>query len=81
MQFVYDKTARKKPANLSINSDLLRKAREYGINLSAELEKVLADIVREEQRKKWIEDNREAINTYNKHVEIHGVYSRGLRKF
>lgn len=81
MQSAYDETARKKPANLSINSDLLQKARDYGVNLSAALEKALADIVREKKREKWAEDNREAIEAYNTHVQTHGVFSKGMRKF
>ena len=41
----YDHNAPKKPTNLSINSDLLRKAKELDINLSAALEQALKDII------------------------------------
>ena len=38
MSFIYDHKAPKKPTHLSINSDLLKKARELDINLSSGLE-------------------------------------------
>ncbi|WP_167374184.1 type II toxin-antitoxin system CcdA family antitoxin, partial [Bathymodiolus platifrons methanotrophic gill symbiont] len=38
MQHLYDYTAPKKAANLSLNSDLLKKSKELNINLSATLE-------------------------------------------
>ena len=38
MTAFYDKNAKKKATNVSINSDLLEKAKEYKINLSANFE-------------------------------------------
>lgn len=40
---LYNQTAPKKPTNLSINSDLLKKAKALEINLSATVEQALAD--------------------------------------
>ena len=81
MQTVFDRSAPKKPTNLSINSDLLQKARELEINLSATFEKALADIVKQRQEKKWLEANKKAIDKYNAHTEKHGVFSNGIRSF
>ena len=39
---IYDQEAPKRATNLSINSDLLKKAKEMDINLSAALEQTLA---------------------------------------
>jgi antitoxin CcdA len=69
---VYDATAEKKPTNVSINSDLLRQAREMKINLSATLEARLEEIIREERRRRWKEENKEAIKAYNEYIERHG---------
>lgn len=77
----YDVLAPKKPTNLSINSDLLRRARELDINLSATLEAALANALKERQRKEWKAANRAAIAGYNELVEIEGVFSDGLRQF
>jgi antitoxin CcdA len=78
---LYDRRAGKKPASLSVNSDLLEKARELGINLSATLEEALAVEVAMRKRELWLEENREAIQAYNEHVAQHGVFSAGLRGF
>ena len=77
----YDSTAPKKSTNLSINSDLLRQAKERHINLSQALELRLAELLREEKRQKWQEENREAIEDYNRRIEAVGVFSDGLRHF
>lgn len=78
---VYDTDAAKKPVNLSVNSDLLDKARALGVNLSQLLEEQLARAVREETGKRWLVENRAAIEAYNAYVEKHGVFSEGLRSF
>jgi antitoxin CcdA len=81
MRAIFDTTAPKKPANLSINSDLLQKARELEINLSAAFEDALAKKVKEKQEEKWLETNKKSIQEYNDYVEKHGVFNRGLRSF
>lgn len=81
MPRLFNPRAPKRAANLSINADLLGKARELEINLSATLERALADELRTKRREQWLADNREAIGAYNDHVEKHGVFSEGLRSF
>jgi antitoxin CcdA len=77
----YDTSAPKKPTNLSINSDLLQQAKEHHINLSQALELRLAEILREEKRRQWQEENQDAIEEYNRRIETQGVFSDGLRQF
>lgn len=67
----------KKAVNLSVDADLLTHAKELNINLSALLEGAL----REEARKRWREENREAIEAYNERIRTYGVWSDGLRRF
>lgn len=81
MQLIFDPTARKKATNVSINSDLLARAREAGINLSAALERALAEQLRRRRSQEWLTENREAIEGYNADVEARGVFSDGLRSF
>ncbi len=81
MLAAYNPNAPKRSANLSVNSDLLDKAKESGINLSATLEQALAEALKNKQREQWLTENRAAINAYNDHVEIHGVFSDDLRSF
>ena len=71
----YNANAPKKPANLSINSDLLRQAKERNINLSQTLEQRLIELLVEEKRKQWKEENRKAIEEYNRRVAGQGVFS------
>lgn len=78
---IYDQEAPKKATNLSINSDLLNKAREININLSATLEQAVTEILRQRQREQWLADNREALELYNEHVEKHGTFGDDLRSF
>ena len=77
----YDQDAPKKPTNLSINSDLLKKARESEINLSAALEQALITQLKAKQAQQWLEQNKNAITAYNKSVDEHGVFGDGLRSF
>ncbi len=77
----FDTTAPKKATNLSINSDLLRQAKELNINLSQNVEKYLSELVREAKQQQWLADNQEAIAAYNERIEANGVFSDGLRKF
>ena len=50
----YDSKAPKKAVNLSINADMLGKARGLGVNLSAEMEARLTEIVRTAERERWV---------------------------
>ena len=77
----YDIHAPKKATNLSINSDLLKRAKALKINLSKNFESYLNQLVREQEEKKWIEENAKAIESFNKRVEETGVFSDGLRSF
>ena len=81
MNPAYNTRAPKKPTNVSINSDLLEKARGLNINLSATLEQALAEQLRKEQRAQWLRENVDAIKTYNQFVEANGTFSDSIRKF
>lgn len=81
MQPVFNPQAPKKAANLSVNADLLSRARELNINLSATLEQALIQALEQRRREEWLDRNRDAIDAYNEHVEAHGVFSAGIRSF
>ena len=77
----FNPNAPKKSANLSVNADLLQQAKQLNINLSQTLERHLAEVVREAHRTRWLRENREALEGYNRRVELSGVFSDGLRRF
>ncbi len=81
MAELYNATAPKKAANLSINSDLLRKTRELNINLSATLERALKEELSKREAAQWVEENRAAIKSYNDFVEQHGCFSDEFSEF
>ena len=74
-------TAAKKAANLSIRADLLEEARASKINLSQTLETALQAELKKEKERRWLEENRAAIEAYNRHVEEHGLFSDRFRTF
>jgi len=78
---VYDITAPRKPTNLTVNSDLMRKAKERKINVSSVLESALAEELRQREQADWKEENQESINHYNRKIHEIGLFSDGLRTF
>jgi antitoxin CcdA len=68
----YDKNAPKKPVNLSVNVDLLRQAKELGINLSACMEGELARLVAAERRKQLQNAMQEATEIWSAFRDRHG---------
>ena len=79
MKPAYDRQAPKKPTNLSINSDLLAKARHLKLNLSATLETALAEEIRKAEREQWLKQNSEAIDAVNEFTEEYGLFSDSYR--
>ncbi len=77
----YDVTSPKRATNLSVNADLLDQAKALNINLSRTLEESLEQRIRQENRRKWLVDNKEAIDAYNKRIEEYGCFSDGVRSF
>jgi antitoxin CcdA len=78
---IFNPSAPKKSANLSINADLLHQAKQLNINLSQTLEQRLAEIIRQAQSKQWLEENQRALDEYNRRIEARGAFSDGLRRF
>ena len=79
MTQAYDKSAPKKATNLSINSDLLAKARVLKLNLSATLETALDEAVRKAERVQWLKNNQQAIDKSNSLVEEKGLFADAYR--
>lgn len=77
----FDTSAPKKATNLSINSDLLRQAKELHINLSQTVEDCLAGVVREAKQQQWLAENADFIAAYNKRIEKEGLPLEQYRTF
>lgn len=81
MTAIYNKDAKKKATNISINSELLEKAKKYKINISANVEKTLEELIKQHEIQNWEKENKEAIEDYNQRIAQDGVFSDGLRSF
>ena len=80
MAHVFNSKAGKKPTNLSVNRDLLSRARKMKINLSATLEKALVAEIKSSEREKWLKKNRKAMSTLNDLAEQKGLFSDSFRE-
>lgn len=72
---------RKRATNLSVDEQLLERARRLGLNVSRVLEDGLTRAIREREADEWLRRNRAALEAYNQQVEKQGVFSDGLRAF
>jgi antitoxin CcdA len=70
---------KKRSVNVSIREDLADEAKAFGTNMSALLESVLEDRHRELRRQKWRDDNRAAIESWNRWIEENGIPFEELR--
>ena len=74
-----ERPVRKRAVNLFVDADLLDEARRLRINISDTLERRLRTIVRAEQEKRWLAENRDAIASINSFIEHHGLLASRLR--
>ena len=81
MQDLYDIHAPKKATNLSLNSDLLQKARDLKVNLSATLEQALKDKLKSVEEERWKKESKAAIAAYNEFVADNGCVDDEFRNF
>ncbi len=66
--------SRKKAVNLSIDAALAAEAKEFGTNMSALLEKALLEELRAQREQKWRDENKDALDAYDKHIERDGLW-------
>lgn len=78
---IYDHDAPKKPTNVTVNTDLLKKAKALKINLSQALESRLEEIVRAAKQEQWLKENKKAIEAYNRRIEKTGSFGDKMRRF
>jgi antitoxin CcdA len=72
---------RKRATNVSLDADLLSEAKELGVNISRACDRGLALQIAEERGKRWLEENKAAIESSNDYVERHGVPLARHRRF
>jgi antitoxin CcdA len=70
-----DRPVRKRAVNLFIDVELLDEAKRLRINISETLDRRLRAIVKAENERLWVEQNRAALDAYNRRVAKHGLLS------
>ena len=70
---------KKRAVNLFVDVELLDEARRMNINISETLEQRLRGLVRAEQERRWLQENREAIASINAFIDRHGLLADRLR--
>jgi antitoxin CcdA len=71
----------RRATNVSLSREHLAEARELGINVSQACERGLRETIAEVRATRWLEENREAIESSNAHVEANGLPLAKLRLF
>lgn len=80
-QYIYDLEAPRRPVNVTANAELVRLAKEIGINLSQTFEEAVLAKVRAKLEEQWLEENKEGIAAYNARIERDGVFGARKRRF
>lgn len=71
----------RRPTNISLDSAMIEEAKELGINISRACEQGLARQISDERGRRWLEENREAIEASNAYVAEHGLPLEKYRLF
>lgn len=69
---------RRRAVNLSVSEYLLNEARALGLNLSQLFEDALQELVKAQRGRRWTEENKEFIHSYNAYIESNGVFGEDL---
>ena len=75
MKLLYNARSPKRPVNLSLNSDLVEKARSAGINLSAIAEEAVSAALACLARERWDAGVAEACAAHDRYLEEYGSLS------
>ncbi|CAN5422826.1 hypothetical protein BH11MYX1_BH11MYX1_00330 [soil metagenome] len=73
--------ATKTATNLSLRSDLVRRAKLLKLNLSEVVDAALERAIKDAEDSAWLEQNREAMDEYNVLVAKRGMFGNGRRRF
>jgi len=71
----------RRPANLSLDSELVSQARDLKINLSRAAEDGIERAIKSERERLWRLENAEAIRLENEYVDKHGLPFDKYRRF
>jgi antitoxin CcdA len=71
----------KRAVNVSVDAEILKVAKEMKLNLSKMFEDSLRKLTEPERIRRWQEENKEAIDSYNALIERAGVFGEEWREW
>lgn len=71
----------RKPTNISVDTKLIAEAKELEVNISRAAEEGIAKAVADEKSRRWLEENKEALESSNRYIEKHGLPLAKYRLF
>ncbi len=71
----------RKATNVSLSETLVAEAKQLNVNVSQACEQGLAQAVAKTRAERWVEENREAIEYWNRYVDEHGLPLARYRQF
>ncbi len=71
----------RRPTNVTLSESLLRDAKDLEINVSQACERGLAAEVAEVKARRWLKENRAAMDAWNDYVERQGLPLAEFRQF
>ncbi|WP_287979199.1 type II toxin-antitoxin system CcdA family antitoxin [Sphingomonas sp.] len=72
-------SGKRKSVNLSLDTGIVAMAREVGINLSQVSEAAIREAASRARDERWVEENREKIEAWNRWFEANGMPFADLR--
>ncbi|MBZ9737476.1 MULTISPECIES: type II toxin-antitoxin system CcdA family antitoxin [unclassified Mesorhizobium] len=71
----------RQPANLSIDSNLMREAKGLDVNVSRAAEAGIAEAVAAEKTRLWKLENRATMESWNDYIDKNGIPLEEYRQF
>jgi antitoxin CcdA len=69
------------PTNVSLDAALVAEAKELGVSISQASNRGLQEAVKKARGERWLEENMEALDSYNDWVEANGLPLEKYRLF
>ena len=69
------------PTNVSLDAALVAEAKNLGVSISQASNRGLSEAVKKARAERWLEENGEALNSYNDWVQANGLPLEKFRLF
>jgi antitoxin CcdA len=78
---IAERTSGTRATNVSLDAALVEEAKELGVNISLASARGLEQAVKKARAKRWLEENKAALDAYNDYVAKHGLPLTKYRLF